>query len=288
MSYRGYSSGYQTETSVLSQLTTSFTILLVVFILAYIVQMFSTLTSDSSIRFRTLIDYTANTDNETITIHQDSKRYQDAIPLGLSINERTGVEFAYSFFLYVNAKTFTGEASLKHVFHKGYVNPWPLMGPGVFMLGNTNTMRVFMNTYSEPYAHVDITNIPVQKWFHVVLNCYKSGLDVYINGTLANRISLKDKVPYQNFQDIVIFSNLIVNTVKGPGIAALTADTPMINGAMSGQISSLKYARYALSLSEIRKIQSAGRSTKSQPGVTYNESYLADDWWANQNMQTIS
>lgn len=284
----GYSSSTNSSSSGVSQLFTSAVILTSVFILGYTVQAFMNLTSDSSIRFRTLLDYTANTDDETITIRQDKTKYPDAIPLGLSINERTGIEFAYSFFLYVNAKTFTGEQSIKHIFHKGYVSPWPLMGPGVFMLGNTNTMRVFMNTYSDPYAHVDIKNIPVQKWLHVVLNCYKSGLDVYINGTLANRISFADKVPYQNFQDIVIFSNLIVNNLHGPLIAALPADAPTINGSISGQISSLKYARYALSLSEIRKLQGAGRSTKVRAISTSNDSYLADDWWANQNTPTIN
>jgi hypothetical protein len=233
------------------------------------------------------MNYTANTDDETITLQQDSNKYPDAFPIGLSINERTGIEFAYSFFLYVNPKTFTGEESIKHVFHKGYTTPWPLMGPGVFMLGNTNTMRVFMNTYSDPYAHVDITNIPVQKWFHVVLNCYKSGLDVYVNGTLANRISFSGAVPYQNYQDIIVFSNLVMNNLHGPLIAALPSDAPTINGPISGQISSLAYARYALSLSEIRKIQSAGRSTKTRAVSSVNDSYLSDDWWANQNMPTI-
>jgi len=271
----------------IAQIITSIMILFIVFVVGYFVQIFMTLTSNSSIRFRTLMNYTANTDDETITIHQDASKYPDAFPIGMSINERTGIEFAYSFFLYVNAKTFTGEQSIKHVFHKGYATPWPLMGPGVFMLGNTNTMRVFMNTYSDPYAHVDITNIPVQKWFHVVLNCYKSGLDVYVNGTLANRISFSGAVPYQNYQDIIVFSNLVMNNLHGPLIAALPSDAPTINGPISGQISSLAYARYALSLSEIRKIQSAGRSTKTRAVSSVNDSYLSDDWWANQNMPTI-
>jgi hypothetical protein len=273
-----------------AELLSSVMILTIVFIFAYALQMFMKFTSNSSIRFRTLLNYTANTDDQTITIHQDINKYPDAFPIGLSINERTGIEFAYSFFLYVNQKTFADDQScLKHVFHKGYTTPWPLMGPGVFMLGNTNTMRVIMNTYSDPYAHVDIVNIPVQKWFHVVLNCYKSGLDVYVNGTLANRISFTGAVPYQNFQDIIIFSDLQVNYLNAPRISALEGkDFPMIKGAMSGQISSLAYARYALSLSEIRKIHSAGRSTATRKVSYVNDSYLSDDWWANQNMRTIT
>jgi hypothetical protein len=281
--------GIQGNTGI-AELLSSVMILTVVFIFAYTLQIFMRFTSNSSIRFKTLLNYTANTDDETITIHQDTNKYPNAFPIGLSINERTGIEFAYSFFLYVNQKTFRDDqSSMKHVFHKGYTTPWPLMGPGVFMLGNTNTMRVIMNTYSDPYAHVDIVNIPVQKWFHVVLNCYKSGLDVYVNGTLANRISFTGAVPYQNFQDIIIFSNLRVNKLSAPRVSALEGkDFPMIEGAMSGQISSLAYARYALSLSEIRKIHSAGRSTATKKVSYVNDSYLSDDWWANQNMRTIT
>ena len=104
--------------------------------------------------------------------------------------------------------TFDGNENFKHVFHKGYSFPWPLMGPGVFFKGNENTMRIIMNTYANPYTYADITNMPVQKWVHVVLNCVKGGLDIFINGNLASRISFTNTLPYQNFQDLILFSNI--------------------------------------------------------------------------------
>lgn len=154
-----------------------------------------------------LMNYTASSTERTLAVHQDPTKYQDAIPILFSDNEPTGTEFAYSFYLYVNPSTFTNSAVLYHVWHKGFGCVWPLMGPGVFIRGETNTMRIVMNTFANPYTFVDVANIPVKKWFHVVLNCRRSGLEVHVNGNLANKIRFENTMAYQNFQDIVLFSN---------------------------------------------------------------------------------
>ncbi len=259
--------------------------------------LYSTATS-SQMRFRHLIDYTAGAEDMTLVVHQDITKHMDAIPIGLSVNERTGIEFAYSFFLYVYPATFSGDATLKHVFHKGFGCPWPLMGPGVFIKGDTNTMRVFMNTYRNPYTYADIKNIPVQKWFHVVLNCYKGGLDIFINGSLANRISFEGTLPYQNFGDLYIFSNAHYNSFRGsciPAIgggsgsddcnAAVNGEDFLIDGTFKGYLSNLIYARYALSVGEIQTLMNAGPSSKKREKRLDTPPYLADDWWASQGQR---
>jgi hypothetical protein len=234
-------------------------------------------------RFTTLLDYTASSDDMTLTVHQNVNSYPDAKTIGLSMNERTGIEFAYSFYIYVQSKTFDGHETFKHVFHKGYAFPWPLMGPGVFFKGNENTMRVIMNTYKNPYTYVDIKNMPVEKWVHVVLNCIKGGLDVFINGNLASRISFTDTLPYQNFQDIIIFSNVTTN-VLGQANMPTSLDSGMfpLAGSFNGYLSNLKYARYALSVNEIQALMNAGPAPKRAEKVMIGPPYLADDWWAGQ------
>jgi len=240
---------------------------------------------DTQTRFQTLVDYTASSEDMALAIHQDARKYPDAKPIGLSVNERTGIEFASSFYIYVFPSTFDGNATLKHVFHKGYGFPWPLMGPGVFFKGDENTMRVFMTTYANPYTYADVKNMPVQKWVHVVLNCVKGGLDIFINGNLASRIPFKDTLPYQNFQDIILFSNANSSILGGASGApsSMGSETFQMAGSFKGYLSNLKYARYSLSVNEIQSLMNAGPSSKKIEKVMERPPYLADDWWAGQH-----
>lgn len=278
MSYLGNTPVYGAA-SPAAQVTTGLIIIGVVFVTGFMAEGLLSISMDKSRRFKTLLDYTASSEESGITIRQDPK-YSDAIPLGLSVNERTGIEFSYSFYMFILPSTFTGDQVMKHVFHKGYGIPWPLMGPGVFVMGNTNTLRVVMNTHKNPYTHTDIQNIPVQKWFHVVLNCFKGGLDIYINGTLANRIPFKDDVPYQNYQDLIFFSQTN-HTLRKENVAVLEADgSPIeVRGAFNGYISNMKYARYALSMVEIGTLMSEGPSPKRKTPEMAVPPYFADSWW---------
>ena len=253
----------------------------ILFMVLFTVELLYVTTTDARNRFQTLLDYTASAEDMSIVIHQDASKYSDAKTIGLSMNERTGVEFAYSFYMFINPGTFSGSNTFKHVFHKGYATPWPLMSPGVFVHSDTNTLRVMMNTYKNPYTYADVKNIPVQKWFHVVLNSYKGGLDIFITGNLANRISFTDTIPYQNFQDVVIFSNANSNTLRGSSIPALNGDDFQIEGAFKGYLSNLTYARYALSMFEIQRLLNAGPSSKLKQKQLDRPPYMGDDWWAN-------
>jgi len=235
---------------------------------------------DVNLRFITLLDYTAQSSDGVIVISQDPGN-PEAIQIGQSVNERTGVEFAYSFFILVKETTFNDQTQLRHVFHKGYRTAWPLMCPGVFIRSDTNTMRVVFNTTADVYKYADVTNIPINKWFHVVINSYNSGIDIYINANLAHRIKIEKEFVYQNFQDLIIFSPNIdrINSTTTPA----AKEDISFYGHFDGNLSSLKYARYALSIKEINNLMAAGPSTKlvKSPNDP-NTAYLSDTWWSNQ------
>jgi hypothetical protein len=229
-------------------------------------------------RFMNLLPYSAIASDGPVTIYQNPLLHPtDAKTVGLSENERTGIEFAYSFYMMVYPDTITGDDVLFHVFHKGYQCAWPLMGPAVFMRGNSNTMRIVMNSYTNPYNYVDVPNIPMKKWIHVVLNSHKNSLEVHLNGNIINRITFDESLPYQNFGDIFVFNNAnyIVNLVDQPKF--------QVQGCMSGYLSNLTYARYALSYNEIQALLNAGPSKNILQTANKDRSnlppYLADDWW---------
>jgi hypothetical protein len=213
--------------------------------------------------------------------------------LPFSDNQMTGIEFSYSGFIYISDDTqdSTGTAGWKTIFYKGYeTGPFPLCAPGVFVSNTSNTsdnkgpvLRVVMNTYKNPFTHVDITNIPINKWVHVVLNCIDRGMDIYMNGTLANRMSFKDTLPYQNYEDIILFSP-VNSTLLGQGgnPTSLGGETFNLAGAFNGYFSRLTYTRYALSPIEIQNLMNTGPSPIKQNTNLQLPPYTSDDWWTDQ------
>jgi hypothetical protein len=230
-----------------------------------------------------LMPYTVSSQDKQYVFHQNYLTYPDAKVLPLSDNERTGIEFTYSFFLYINPNTFTGTDALYHVLHKGYASAWPLLGPGVFLKGNTNTMRVAMNTYTNPYTYLDIDNIPVQKWFHTALVCRKNSLEVYINGNLRNRLDFKGTLPYQNFQDLHVFSPL-KRVIRETQTFSLTAPIAY-EGVFSGSLSNLIYLAYAASYTEIQSLMNLGVSNKTVSSAQDKPPYLVDTYWTTSYTQ---
>jgi hypothetical protein len=229
-----------------------------------------------------LVPETVTAEDEQITILQNPREPR-AKTIPVSDNERTGIEFSYSFYLYVNPSTFTGEDVLFNVFHKGYATPFPLMGPAVFIRGSSNTMRVVMNTYKNPYTYLDIENIPVRKWFHVVVLCRKNSLEVYINGNLRKKLAFEDTLPYQNFQNLILFSPLKVNLFKSQYITL--KEDMRVQGAFRGNLSNLFYFPYALSFTEIQALMTKGVSSKTRKQSADIPPYLVDTYWTTSYQQ---
>ena len=220
-----------------------------------------------------------------------------------SRDERNGTEFSYSSFISVQPETFTGEVnSFKHVFHKGSANVFPLMAPGVFFKADTNTLRVYMNSSLRWNNFVDIPNIPMKKWFHLVVMVKGKVFEVYINGNLASQYKLED-VPKLNYGDFYLLLPRSLNLdhlpkkdkctpevkeVKLEEVSILDGGTekkltpgqkiaqdmidlshiPLpISGRMNGLVSKVKYFAFALSYSQIDKLLREGpSSTIFKPG----------------------
>ena len=232
-------------------------------------------------RYLQLLPYTASSEDKEIVLQQDVAKFPKALPILPSDNETTGIEFAYSFYLSVNENTFDGEEKLHNVFYRGYPkNPWPLQSPGVYILGNVNTMRIIFNSYNMVYNYVDIENIPIDKWFHVVLNFQNLILEVHVNGKLAKTLVFNNTLPYINSENITIFSNIIktVNTQPNQGTNIIQFST-----SVYGKLSNLIYTRYGLSYNEIQSLYKAGPSSKTAAAAVMEAPpYFADSWWANQ------
>jgi hypothetical protein len=225
-----------------------------------------------------LMDYTLSS-SKSKTFTQDPSDPNSA-QLYLSDNERTGAEFTYSFFLFVDPTCFGTDDGLLHIFHKGYSFQYPLLGPGVYMHNNKNTMRVYMNTFGTWNAYVDVDDFPVKKWVHVALICQENGLDVFINGNVAKRLNFQKSVPYQNYQNLYVFNRRRVMIRGSNGqTPSLNDETFNVYGSISGLISKLTYYSYALSYTELNDILQSGPSKKVETDTQDQPPYLTDDWW---------
>lgn len=223
-----------------------------------------------------LMPYTYSSEAKSYQVRQNPN-LKDAVPIFMSDNELTGIEFSYSFYMNVSKNNFSGSSGLMHVFHKGNSSLFPLLGPGVFMKSETNTMRVYMNSYKTWNNYCDIENIPIGKWFHCTLVYKNNGLEVFINGNMIKKLSFTDTVPYQNYGDYYFFS---MNKFL-PNRACVDAEEGMqMVGAFKGMLSRVRYYNYALSYSEINSLMNEGPSDKVDPvamgGVP---PYLVDNWW---------
>lgn len=207
-----------------------------------------------------------------------------------SKNEPTGIECSYSLYLMVNPETFdvqessytsSGPVPLKHVFHRGFKDVFPMMSPGVFVEAGKNTLRIHMNSVSKWENHVSVHNIPVGKWFHLALILKGQYLDVYINGNVTQRNQFPD-VPRLNNGNVYVMWPV---TFDGSANAAANADVKKfkVTGAMNGMVSRLQYFSYALAYSDIDRLMSQGPS-KTIMNKSFSElpPYFHDDWWVTR------
>jgi len=226
-----------------------------------------------------LLPFTCMMDDKTITIPQNPN-VRGSNPVSISDNERSGVEFSYSFYLNIHTAAFRQEYGLMHIFHKGYSSQFPLLAPGVYMRSDTNTLRVYMNTYQTWNKYVEVENIPVGKWVHLAIICKDHALEIYVNGNLSRKMTFDGFAPYQNYEDICCFSNRRI-TLKHAMIPSVDENGFDVFGATKGMLSRLNYFSYALCYAEIQKLMNEGPSSKmADSALSDVPPYLADTWWA--------
>jgi hypothetical protein len=229
----------------------------------------------------------SGSDSQIIT--QDPSR-KGAISIRRSNNQRTGLEFTWSVWLYIadlkngsttattNAQGVTTTSTslpttYQHVFSKGdaafgsngiaTVNN----GPGLYIAPGTNTLHIIMNTTgpnNSSDAIVDISNVPIKKWVHVAIRMENTMMDVYINGVIAERLVLQ-YVPKQNYSDVLVCQN----------------------GGFNGNLSNLRYYDKALSVIQITNIVYWGPNTSasSSTGTTKGGfEYLSSTWYTGLSL----
>ena len=173
-----------------------------------------------------------------------------SIPVMRSTNQREGLEFTYTCWLFINHLQNTG-STRKHVFHKGSSSQkqdgngtyFPNNGPGVYIHPTRNTLIIVMNTFNNIVEEVEVNDIPLNKWILLGIRVEDNKMDVYINGTIVLRHVFKS-VPKQNYGDVYI----------------------NMNSGFNGLMSDLWYHDRALSGTEIEQIVEAG------PDLTMNDS----------------
>jgi hypothetical protein len=127
-----------------------------------------------------------------------------------------------------------------------------------------------MNTYNSDTEEINIPNIPRNKWLNVIIRCKNTKIDVYINGLIAQSYQL-NAVPKQNYGSVHVAGN----------------------GGFPGFISNLSYYKYALSISEIQRLNSYGPNLNLIQGSGKYEitapDYLSLRWYfGGANDQYIS
>lgn len=210
-----------------------------------------------------------------------------------SINEPTGMEFSYSMWLFIDPKTFEAGRSqqcssgsnvnttvMKHIFHKGSKSGFPLLAPGIFVKGDTNTLRIYMNTTTDWNNFVEVPNVPIGKWFHLVITMKGKFMDVFINGNIAVRKEF-ETVPKLNFGNVYVLTPI---TFPARPNAAQLGDFK-VDGAAVGMVSRIKYFSFAANYSQIDSMYREGPSktiTASKNVFAQKTPYMHDDWWVTR------
>jgi hypothetical protein len=205
-------------------------------------------------------------------IPQDPSK-NGAVTIARSDNETYGIEFSWSVWLNVSSlddNNSLNSAQYKHVFSKGDNDNVPIdsrginapnNSPGLYIDKNTNSLVVIMNTFEQIEEVITVTDMPMNKWVHVLIRVEGAFFDVYVNGTLAKR-KVMASVPKQNNGSVYLCQN----------------------GGFSGFISNLRYYRNALDPGDIINIVNQGPNLKlsklEKNDLKKNKlNYLAMDWY---------
>lgn len=195
-----------------------------------------------------------------------------------SNDEKFGLEFTYSTWIYIRGfELKRGDAKdfLKHIMHKGsqitnYKVLPVLQCPGLWLDSYDNSMKIYFNTFNDhsgasgtsgtspplPVETITISNLPVKKWFNIVISVINRDVDVYINGRLKERKRLKG-LPRQNYGPVFVAQN---------------------NG-FDGYLSRFRYFSEALPYYRIENIMRDGPSQVPIPELGEMPPYLANDYW---------
>lgn len=162
-----------------------------------------------------------------------------------SMDSQYGQEFTYTMWLYIEDRNFSTSTTAldKHVFHKGdsqgSASDVIVQGPGLWIDKSTNRLKLVMNSFYSLFETYYISNIPLNKWFHLTISLIGQNMDVYINGELKHRFQLRG-IPRLNYGDVYLCNW----------------------GGFDGEISIFRYFNRALNPYEIEGMVTMGPSSK--------------------------
>ena len=203
-------------------------------------------------------------DGQKLKVVAQNPNIRDSIPVLRSNNERGGLEFTWTVWLYIKDLNYK-MGQRKHIFHKGSQSfneqtAYPNNAPGLYLHPTRNSLIVVMNTFDKITEEVEINDIPLNKWLNVGIRVEGKTMDIYINGQLALRHIFKS-VPKQNY------GNVFVN----------------MNGGFSGQMSDLWYHNSALTGTEIMDIVNDGPDLTSDEETRGFPPYFSLRWFFENN-----
>ena len=201
-----------------------------------------------------LVNGTKNAKNAMV-ISQDPS-HTNYVPIKRSVNQ-DGIEFSYALWFLVNDFNYK-QGEWKHMFHKGNSSSYPNRAPGVWIHPNTNMIRIYMNTMKTLLEFVDIDNIPLRKWVHLVIVVKNRFLLIYVNGFLKIKKELTS-LPRQNYGNV--WTNMY--------------------GGYEGYLAKLQYFDKAITSEQIDTLVSEGPGIGNCIDSKEVPPYLDDSWWLN-------
>jgi hypothetical protein len=212
----------------------------------------------------------------------------DSVPIIRSNNQTKGIEFTWSFWIYIND---LGDGTkAQNIFNKGSrdYNSNGIAAtnnsPGVYLIstnptnfptttpatpnelkrGDYASLKIIMNTAmnNDDNSSVTIDDIPIRKWVHIAIRMQNTIMDTYVNGLISNRKVLNN-TPKQNYYDINLFQN----------------------GGFSGNLSNFRYYNYSLNAFEINSIVYYGPNMTASTldtSATGNYTYLSNYWYSSK------
>ena len=216
--------------------------------------------------------------SHSVVVPQDPK-HDNAIPILRSVNEKNGIEFSWSLWMFLDDNAVSSENTNIHIFHKGdshtiddLAKLHKIASPGLYLDGQNNNLLVTMNTHNtdnttdtdNKLEKIEVSGVPMNKWVNIIIRVKNRRVDVYINGTIKRSVELDD-VPKQNYGEIFIAQNTSFSL-------------------QGSKLSNLRYHDYALNVYDIQKLVQSGPNRKlvTSSAMTDNSSsYLAFDWYYN-------
>jgi hypothetical protein len=213
-----------------------------------------------------------------------------------SNNALTGIEFTWCVWLSFGTQTIpSNETRYLNIFNKGdspqgefslnnapgvYIGPAsnsnsksssPLQSNSLWILMDTmptSSSSTIVETHPQQDTisteYIEITNMPIHKYFHLAVRCENKFIDVYINGTVVSHTNLIN-VPKQNYYDVNVGDGQLQNT----------------------KISDLRYFSSALSVIDINNIVTRGPNTTNALSnknlfPQYVPNYLSSMWYQSK------